>query len=187
MVTYVVGGLGIGLLALFLSMYIQSKKIIISILTSIVIAAILIVLVDAYQEKYPSFSELSSLQFNEDTEFEVANLSVYELSEGEMPDREAMLKIKDKAIIDRILNDFENMELKKDEDAERHFRKYHLTITVTIKVKEAHYTSETFTYDFDQNYFFNYEILNGTNHIQTIKSLKENEDLDWNYYDDEKS
>ncbi len=185
MVTYVVGGLGIGLLALFLSMYIQNKKIIISILTGIVLTAILFVLFDTYKETYPSFSEISSLQFNKDTEFEVANLSVYELSEGEPPDRKAMLKIKNKAIIDRILNDFKNMELKKDEHAERHFRKYHLTITVTKKVKEEHYTSDTFTYDFDEDYLFNYEILNEPNHIQTINSLRENEDLNWNYYDNE--
>ncbi|QHE51839.1 hypothetical protein [Pontibacillus sp. HMF3514] len=185
MVTYVVGGLAIGLLALLLSMYIQDKKIIISILTGIVIAAFLIVLYDSYQKTYPSFSKLSSLQFNEDTEFEVANLSVYEVSEGEPPNRESMLKIKEKAIINRILSDFANMELKKDEEADRHFREYHLSITVSKKVKKDHYTSETFTYDFDQDYIFNYEILNEANHIQTIKSLMENEDLDWTYYDHE--
>ncbi|KGX89593.1 tripartite tricarboxylate transporter TctB family protein [Pontibacillus marinus] len=185
MVTYVVGALAVGLLALFLSMYIQNKKIIISILTGIVLAAILFVLFEVYQETYPSFSEISSLQFNEDTEFEVANLSIYEFSEGEMPERQAMLKIKDQAIIDRILSDFKNMKFKKDEHAERHFRKYHLTVTVTKKVKKDHFTSETFTYDFDEDYLFNYEILNETNHMQTIKSLRENDDLNWNYYDNE--
>ncbi|MFD1039713.1 hypothetical protein ACFQ3N_15100 [Virgibacillus byunsanensis] len=82
------------------------------------------------------------------------------------------------------------MELKKVEGYYK-YRDYILQIVTTNQVKEDHYSTESIYIDLDNGYINisegypgSYEVVSDTNHLQTIESLVENEEVDWDYRDD---
>ncbi len=166
------------LLAFLLSGFIKNKKVVLLVIGIIVLG--MVVLFD--QSKYTTFSELYESKLKQDTEVESMTLTINQPSDDNptLPDRTAFIKIEDQTIIDQIINDLSKAELKREDD-EAFFRKYELRFVVTNKVKEEHYRSEFLHISLDDQYLSRYKIVNEANHLQTIESLVENNELDWEY------
>ncbi|WP_164670117.1 hypothetical protein [Virgibacillus doumboii] len=169
---------GIILLMLLLSAFIKKRTTLIIVTVSIIFGTIF--LVD--QMKYTTFTELYSDEINDDSILEKATLTVYERADDHFPKRKAELEIEDKEIMEDLFQDFSKLELKKDENLDDPFRIYSIRFVSTNKIKENTYESEFVTLDLNSNYLENYEIVSDTDHLKTIGSLVENEELDWKYY-----
>ncbi|MGY0694689.1 DUF4181 domain-containing protein [Virgibacillus sp. FSP13] len=171
--------------------YLQgSKQFVIPLILMVVgVACILAIFFINNQMKYTTFSKVVSDQLNEETT--VRSITIYQnhLS-GDIPEREASATIKDNETIDRILEDFSDMELKKV-DGFREYRKYRIRIVVTNQVAADHYSTESLTVGFDENYLTTsegyhgvYEIVSEIDQMKTIESLVKSGEIDWEYYDE---
>jgi hypothetical protein len=167
-------GILIVLVTLFISVFIKNR------ITLVIVMAILIIgiLIFLNQTKYTTLLELYSDQLNEDSVVKSISISINEQS-GNMSDKIRSVTIEDEEIIERILEDFSNIELKKEDDIQHLYREYHIVIIVTNKIEEDHLKTTTIGMDLDKNYLDNYRIISETNHLKTIESLAGDKDMDW--------
>jgi len=105
-------------------------------------------------------------------------INTYDFS-GNMPERKASVTIEEEEIIERILEDFSGLELKKDYDIQNIYRDYQIEIVVTNQIKEKHFSTTIIRFDLDKNYVNDYQIVSETNHLKTIEYLVENDEIDW--------
>ncbi|WP_106497265.1 DUF4181 domain-containing protein [Lentibacillus sp. Marseille-P4043] len=171
--------------------YLQgSKQYVIPLILMVVGAACLLAIYFINdQMKYTTFSEVVSDQLNEETT--VRSITIYQNDlTGDIPERKASAAIKDEEMLDRIVEDFSDMELKKM-DGFPEYRKYRVRIVVTNQVATDHYSTESLTVGFNENYLTTsagsngvYEIVDGTDQTKTIESLVKSGEIDWEYYDE---
>lgn len=150
-----------------------------------VICAIGIIVINE-QMKYTTFQEVVSDQLNEETTVRSISIYVNDFSNNVL-EREAKTTINDEKIIDRILEDLSNLELKKDNDF-RNYGDYTIRFVTTNQVEEDHYSTESWYIDLTENYAIitegspgSYEIVSETGHLKTIKSLIGSEEVDWEF------
>ncbi|WLR51720.1 DUF4181 domain-containing protein [Bacillus tianshenii] len=136
------------------------------------------------QMAYTSFSEVVDEKLNEDTTIEWVTIHINDLS-GRFPEREAGTTIKDRETIERLIEDFSNMELKKEEQG-REEQKYRVGIVVRNQVDEDHYSTEMIHLLVDENKLRipkldsgRFEIISETNHLKTIEALIESKEVEW--------
>ncbi len=132
-------------------------------------------------DKYSSFEKHVAKNLHEGTIIENMNIQIYETSKEDeyFPERKAWVTIKDKQIINAVLEDFSDLKLKRDDDSRRQVREYDIKILVTNKVKPDLLVTKSIHFEVDQDYLDNYRILGKTEHLKTIKSLEKNEEIEW--------
>ncbi|WP_099157542.1 DUF4181 domain-containing protein [Virgibacillus ndiopensis] len=138
------------------------------------------------QIKYTTFQKIVADQLNEDSTVRSITIYINDLS-GTFPDREASTTIKDKEIINHILADLSNLELRK-EDSFQEYWEYSLRIVTTNQVEEDHYSTESFSVHVDRDYISIsegdadlYKIVTQSDFLKTIESLVESDEVDWDY------
>lgn len=166
------------LLVFLFSLFIKNKKVLQLIAICLVLASFFI----GYQIQYTTFEDLYSDLLNNDSEIERIRLTVYNPSDSLISDRIKDVTIRDEKIINRILDDFKSMELKKEEDPPTGTRKYDVRFVVTKEVETNLYRTEYISFNLNEDFLSNYEIISDTNHLETIKSLEENDEVDWKDY-----
>lgn len=147
------------------------------IITFLIVATILIFEWD----KYSSFEKHVAKNLNEDTIIESMTIRIYDTSNEDefFPERKAWVTVEDKQIINAVLEDFSGLKLRRDDDARRPVREYEIRMLVTNEVKPDYLVTKSIYFDVDQHYLDNYKILGETEHLKTIKSLEENEEIEW--------
>lgn len=137
---------------------------------------------------YKTFQEVVSDQLNKDTTIRSMTITLYHFPEG-YQERKAKITIEEKEVIDRILGDFSDMELKRNDDYKLKRGDYSISITTINKVAEDHYSAEILYLEFDEDFItisdgYNqyYKIVSETDHLKTIKSLIRNKEVEWESY-----
>ena len=170
----------IGFLTFFMSLFFKKRSTLIASVIIVIFGTLFIV----DQMQYTTFQKLVSDQLNEESIVESISITINDVSEsGGLPVRVARVKIEDEEIIKRILQDFSDMELKKDVDARYTGRDYSVRILTTNEVKENFLETSSISLELDDYYVNEYEIVNKTVHLKTIESLVENDEIDWDYYE----
>ncbi|MFD2762374.1 DUF4181 domain-containing protein [Lentibacillus juripiscarius] len=136
--------------------------------------------------KYTTFQEVVSDQLHEETEIRRISIRVNELNNAGMAETiKKRATINDDETIDRILQDFSEMELKKD-DGFLEERKYYISIVTKNKKAEDYYKTEDLVVYVGNHYISisegrasRYRIVSETDHLQTIESLVKSDKIDW--------
>ncbi|WP_100011846.1 SdpI family protein [Lentibacillus sediminis] len=175
---FFLAGIAIILLAFLLSFWIKKKSTLIVVLALMVAGTIFII----NQSKYTTFQELVSDQLNEESTVQEISITISDLS-GDMPERKASVTIEDEEIMDQIIEDFSDIELKEQSNLHVLDRKYRIRIRSTNEVEENFLKTDSLTLCVDNDYINEYEIVNETDHLKTIESLVENEEIEWEVFE----
>ncbi|WP_188456902.1 DUF4181 domain-containing protein [Virgibacillus oceani] len=134
--------------------------------------------------KYTTFQDVVSDQLNEESTVRSITIDINDFS-GTLPKREASATIRDQDLINRILADFSDVELKK-ETGFRDYWDYTLRIITTNQVEEDHFSTESLYVHVDGDYISIsegnadvYKIVTQSNHLKTIESLVESDEVVW--------
>ena len=161
---------------IIMSLFFKSKKTVAMAMIIVVFGTILLF----NQMQYTTFQKLVDDQLNEKTIVQSMSIHVDDLS-GEVPISKAYVTIKDEKIIKQILNDLSDIKLKKEQNPASYFKEYRLSI-ITTNQKEKYALTERLELLLDNEYLNNYKIVSESNHLKTIKSLIDNKELDWTFY-----
>ncbi|OEH93837.1 hypothetical protein [Bacillus solimangrovi] len=173
--------LAIGLAMLLMSIFIKKKIILFSTITVIILGLIFSSFV-MVEEDYTSFSKLYDDQLNEDAVIERVKITINDLVGDK---REvAHLQVKDNEIIAAILNDLSSLKLENERES-RGKREYEIKLIVANEVGEKQTSVSTIHFDLDANYFENHQIISESNHLKTIESLVNSEEVEWVISDEE--
>lgn len=169
----------IGLVAFGVSLYTKKWRTLIIVMVVLIIGTVIFV----NQLKYTTFSDLYSNQLNDDTIVESISINIYDLDY--IPERKASVEILDEEIIEQILVDLSGLKLKRDYNIQNYGREYEVEIVVTNQVDERNLSKTTISLDMNENYVNEYQVISVTNHLRTIESLVESDEIEWRYYDRE--
>lgn len=161
-----------------LRLFTEKKSIVIG--TNIVVVLAIVGLF--YMHQFTNFEKLVSHQLNEDTVVRHITIDVNDPNER-YRDRVATLTVEDEDTIEQILTDLSKLELKRDPDSRTFVRKFHVRILTTYE-EETHLVTRYLGLDLDENYLNEYEIISDTDHLQTIKTLWESDELEWRTFTD---
>ncbi|OEH93840.1 hypothetical protein [Bacillus solimangrovi] len=170
----------IGLGTLLISTVIKNIKTLSIVMTILVIGTFIAVA----QTDYTTFPKLYEERLNEGTIVKSITIEINDLSSN-MPETIASVEIEDEAIIKSILEDFSSMKLKKDRNIGGMFREYMIRILVENEVGEKHNIISTINFDLDNNYLDIYKITSESNHLETIESLIDSEEVEWKFFAEE--
>ncbi|GAE25386.1 hypothetical protein JCM9140_1377 [Halalkalibacter wakoensis JCM 9140] len=160
--------------AVLLSFFMKNKILIFVTLLILVTATIFAI----DQTRYSTFEELFEDQLHDDSTVKAMSIAINDIS-GQIPNTEVRATIEDESIIHAILEDFSELELKKDEDALYSDNRYTIAITINNEVREGVSRISDLYIDVDYHSLNGYEIISNTNHLQTIESLIEHEKVEW--------
>lgn len=134
------------------------------------------------QQRVTSFPTLASHQITEETMIRSITITAYEDPEDVRSGR-SIAKIDDEDIIEQLLYDFSNIDLREDRGASssRFYRKYNISILTTNPISEDHLKTTTFSFNLDDTHLDQYRITSETNHLKTIEALIDNEEIEWEY------
>ncbi|MFA9558229.1 hypothetical protein ACERII_13050 [Evansella sp. AB-rgal1] len=170
-ITIILGIMLVILLTFFLSRFFQGK-IALSISFAIVLLLISFSFYLDYKSKFITFDEFASEQLDERKLWRMT-IWTYDIS-SDFPEPKSHATTFDEEIIQKVLDDFSGMELKFNDDMRREYEKeYCIEIT----------SHNSFSFYVDDHYLNQYEILTDTNHLQTIRSLVEGDELNWEEFD----
>lgn len=131
--------------------------------------------------KYTTFQEIIAEELDEAIEINYVSLGIRDLS-GYTPETTARTTIRDEESIETIMHDLSEMELKKANDFYEPST-YRVSISTRRQMAEDHYTSESLTMHMDEDHISigdgRYEIVSETDHLQKIKSLAEDDAVEW--------
>ncbi|MBU9712496.1 hypothetical protein [Evansella tamaricis] len=160
------------LLIILLLLFFKLKKAVLISFISVLLLSFLVVYME-YRSQFITFENLAANQIDDESTYWSMTIWTYDVSK-ETPQATAVASIYDKKIIQTILDDFKDMELKRDDVLRFYEREYRIQIT----------TRNHFTFYVDEDYIDHYEILNDTNHLQTIEYLITSNDVLWEYFED---
>lgn len=146
----------------------------------LVLTLIIAVIIVINQTRQTTFQELFSEQLNEETTVRSISIAINEVS-GYRTETEARTNIEDESLMNDILEDLAEVELKKDEDAPLIGKKYTIGVTVNNEVGDNHSSTTTLYIDVNNNYLNDYKITRSSNHLETIESVVEDEEVEWEY------
>jgi len=176
--TYVTGLFAIVLLTVLLSLFIKKKWVVFVVMISLILAGFFIM----ERSKYTTYDFSDNL--GEESKIERLTIRVKENPEEGFPGSPVnKVEIKDQQMIERITDDLKSLKLKEEEHPDLFKRKYELEFVVTNKVEEEVYETEFVKLYLDENHLNGYEIISDSNHLETLKSLEENKDLEWEELD----
>ncbi|WP_202081594.1 hypothetical protein [Caldalkalibacillus salinus] len=129
---------------------------------------------------YTTFEDVYADSLNEDTMVESVTIFINDLT-NHKPEREVRTRttIEDTDVIARILDDLSGLELKNDPENYSFYKKYALVFTVTNEEKHHFYRTNKLHINIDEQHLNRYKIVNGTDHLKTIKQLVESDDIEW--------
>ncbi|MFD2046449.1 hypothetical protein ACFSTA_19075 [Ornithinibacillus salinisoli] len=148
----------------------------------LVATTIVIVITLAFNKLYihKKFEQVVK-QINEETLIEGIAVSTHFDNEIDMKTK---YRIEDKEIVSSILNGFTHMELKRTK-VNMNNLDYGMQVTTTNM--DAGKRTQSFNLTFNDNYLTivdfsgvrSYKIVNESEHLKVIESLRKNEDIDW--------
>ncbi|ARK32470.1 hypothetical protein [Halalkalibacter krulwichiae] len=151
-------------LIFLLSRFIKNKIALLAVTLTIILGTILLI----NQTKYTTFQDLVP----EDSEIRSISITVNDLS-GDRAEPAARTTIEDDSLIQEILEDLNQIKLKKDDDVRVQNRKYTIGITANHKIRENFSRTTTTYLKIDDQYVGESQIISNTNHLKTIESLIE--------------
>ncbi|WP_078379975.1 hypothetical protein [Sutcliffiella halmapala] len=169
--------LGIAVVSLILLLSFKKR-----ILVSIVIIVVAIGAVYVYDRaKYITFPELVETQLNSESTVRDITITINDndLSGDGLPVRKAHVTIEDEEIIKRILDDFSDLELKKNVNAQGTFKEYQLRLLIINPSKENGLVTDSLYLYVDEHYVNDFAIVGETDHLKTIKYLVESDEVEW--------
>lgn len=130
-----------------------------------------------YQLKYTTFEEWNAKHFGTETNIRSVSIRVNEITDR-FPVEIGQITVEDKEEIDRVIADLKGLKLKKVTDSGEPWKKY---VVEFLVVNENGNLLETnsLSYQVDQNYINDYQIINDQNHLKTIEELVESEEMEW--------
>ncbi|TYS14990.1 hypothetical protein FZC78_16995 [Rossellomorea vietnamensis] len=161
----------IAIVTLVMSKFINRKRTLFMVMTVLVIGFFFAV----QQLKYTSFPELYDKTLKEDSVIEEINIREYDPSDDSL-ETSASKVIEDQDTIERLMNDFSKVELKKEDGTAREFYQYHVEIIVTNQAGEDRYLTNVINIKLDQDYLNDYKVISSTNHLKTLQSLVSRKD-----------
>jgi len=145
------------------------------------IAAILVIgtayMID--RSHYTTFTEVYSDHLNEESIVRSITIYTNYIPDDYTFDREAYIEIEDKEIMNELIQEFSQLELKRDRD--HHVIEnpsYRVRITTTNEEEAGLLRTESFYFELDEEYLDRYEVINDTNHLQILDRLVENEKME---------
>jgi len=126
--------------------------------------------------KYTTFQQLNPEISKEDSEIHSITIYINDLSES-LSYREARLIIEDPETIEKISNDLAAIRLKDTNSF--HDLKYSIDISYSYQIEENMISRQSFLFHIDEQYLFRHEIVNDTNHLETIETLVDSDDAEW--------
>lgn len=169
------------LLGFLFSLFFKKKRtVIVAIIISVVIGFLIY-----DQLKYTTFEKLVSAKLHEETVVRDISITIYDLSSDEgFPERKATVTIDDVDLMNRILEDFSGIELKKNLNAQGEYMKeFEVKILTTNLKDDQYYLTNYLMLSLGEQFLNEYEIVSETNHLKTIKELVNNEEIEWQFYD----
>lgn len=130
------------------------------------------------QIRYTTFQEVYSKQLNNDTDVREITISIYGSSNG-YPEREKSARIKDEKMLEAIINDLNDLELRKDTGSSRLDWDYTLVVTTNNQIGEKHSVTNRLYLNVNNNYINAYKVVDDTNHLKTVNALVESDEIDW--------
>jgi len=126
--------------------------------------------------KYTTFQQINPEISKEDSEIHSMTIYINDLSES-LSHREARLIIEDPETIEKISNDLAAIRLK--ETNSFHNLKYSIDISYSHQNEENFISRQSFLFHLDEQYLFRHEIVNDTNHLETIEALVDSDEAEW--------
>lgn len=128
--------------------------------------------------KFTTFEEFVSEHLTEESTVRNISITINDLS-GQRPITAVRATIEDESVINDILEDFSEIELKKDENVRFLRKKYVVGITANNPVRENISRTTTLYLEMDSHYLEEYRIISESNHLKTIESLIESKEVEW--------
>lgn len=170
----------LGLLTAVLNVFFKKKKAFVIALLFIGVGSVIAVFL-IQKASYTTFEEEIFSQ-KEEVDIPQIRITLNDVSESP-PERVKYVDIKEKAIIELILSDFRDLELKKLNPPDIHDSKYTVFFTIREKLKDNHFQTTTYYAKVDEDYFNHYEIMSEVNHLQTIETLEDDDNIEWQLFD----
>ncbi|RXI96192.1 hypothetical protein DS745_20840 [Anaerobacillus alkaliphilus] len=129
--------------------------------------------------QYTTFERKIAKKINEATEVRELTISFND------PDkqRKGQVTIEDEETIERILEDFKFLKLKRVVRGESSDPSSKLSVNLTFTIStwmDLNYNlTESYRFNADERFLNGYKILGRTNHFKTIKELIESEEVEW--------
>ncbi|MDG5788577.1 hypothetical protein QA612_13910 [Evansella sp. AB-P1] len=155
------------LLLIPIFMYFFKKQIAIRLSMATVLLLTVILLFLGYRGQFTTFEEYASNGIQMD-DLHRMQIIINDVS-SDYSESIALANIHNEEVIRQVLDDFSNVELKRDADVRYYDRKYRIQIT----------SRNYFSFYVDEDYLDHYEIINDTDHLNTIRSLIESDDVHW--------
>ncbi|WP_175990560.1 hypothetical protein [Bacillus sp. Marseille-Q1617] len=154
------------LVTLVMSKFFKRKRTLVMGMTLFVLGAFIIV----HQSTYTTFPDLYDKTLKEDSVIDAIKIRVYDPSNEVLETNESKT-IEEQDTIERLMDDFSKIELKKAEGMPRDLYKYHVEIIVTNQVGEDRYLTKVIHVRLDQKSLDDYKIISDTNHLKTVQTL----------------
>ncbi len=154
------------LVTLVMSIFIKRKLTLILVMTLLVLGGFITVNLLTYT----TFPELYEETLTEDSVIDSIKIRVHDPSSDELY-KHASKAIEDPDIIERLMNDFSKIELKKEDHSPQDYYQYHVEIAVTNQVGTDHYLTKVLHVKLDEHFLDDYKIISNTNHLKTIQTL----------------
>ncbi|MGD7023195.1 hypothetical protein ACQCVK_11415 [Rossellomorea vietnamensis] len=161
----------IAIVTLVMSKFIKRKRMLFMVMAVLVIGVSFAV----QQLKYTTFPELYDKTLKEDSVIEEITIRVYDPSNDSL-ETSASKVIEEQDTIERLMNDFSKIELKKEDGMASEFYQYHVDIIVKNQAGPDRYLTKVINIKLDQDYLNDYKVISGTNHLKTLQSLFSGED-----------
>ncbi|MGY3714246.1 hypothetical protein ACWE42_01825 [Sutcliffiella cohnii] len=170
----VLGSLLVVLVAFIISRFIQDRMKVIVITFVFIVGLFMLANILAYT----SFTKYASKYINEETTINNVTITVYDLDDRGMRLDYTSITIEDEKVIDKLLQDFSQVKLKKDLNTTSWERRYNVMFSVTNPASDGKYVvTGSYSFNVDEKYLNDHKIINSTNHLSTIEEIIEYEDL----------
>ena len=174
------GAIVIALLSILLYGFVKKKSTIV--ITMGILVAGSILLVNLLQ--YSSFEKYSSKYINEDTI--IKNLVIFHFydNNGNYDSWRKSTTIEDENVIRQIVDDLSTISFKENTPRPSELTGFELVFLVSNKPKDRKvHVTESFIIEVSEDYFNRKKITKSENHLKTLESLVENENIEWHMSD----
>lgn len=129
---------------------------------------------------YTTFQEAYSNYLQEDTEIRQMTIEIHDTSHP-YPECQATATIVDEELIDAIMDDFMEAELKREFGINRYTwdSDYTIGVMVTNRIDDGHLRTDTFHVHTNESHVGKYKVVNGPDYLETIERLVESDDVEW--------
>ncbi|MFA1819316.1 hypothetical protein ACDX78_03755 [Virgibacillus oceani] len=158
-------------ITIFLRIFFHKKLPVYAIVSILVIGSVY--LID--RSYYTTFTDVYSNHLNEETVVRSITISTTYLPDDRRFDPEADIEIEDEEMMNELIQEFSELELKKDRD--HHYienPEYRVRITTTHEMEEGLLKTGSFYFELNEAHLDGYKIVNDTDHLQMLDTLADN-------------